>query len=160
MLRERVRQMKKYDKLTFISRSDTCRAPMAEALLQAKLILEDIIVDSRGMIVLFPEPVNPKAQEVMEQNGLPMQGHEAVQLIKDDFDERTLMLTMEAAQKNKILETYPSEAKNVYTIAEYCGRTGDVESPLGKDISAYAACFMILKELIDKLTEVIKEDEA
>lgn len=151
--------MKKYDKLTFISRSDTCRAPMAEALMQKKLLLEDIIADSRGMIVLFPEPVNPKAKEVMEQNGLQTDGHGAVQLTKDDFDERTLMLTMEEAQKEKILEEYPQEAKNVYTLSEYCGRTGDVESPLGRDVPAYGACFLILRELIDRLAEVIKEED-
>lgn len=151
--------MKKYDKLTFISRSDTCRAPMAEALLQAKLLLEDIIVDSRGMIVLFSEPINPKAQEVMEKTGLGAQGHQAQQLTKDDFDDRTLMLTMELAQKEKILEDYPDNAKNVYTIAEYCGQGKDVESPLGKDISAYGECFQILKEMVDRLAEVIKEED-
>lgn len=151
--------MKKYDKLTFVSRSDTCRAPIAEVLLQAKLLLEDIIVDSRGMIVLFPEPVNPKAQEVLAQNGLSADGHEATQLTKDDFDERTLMLTMELAQKEKILEEYSAEAKNVFTIAEYCGHTGDVESPIGKDLWAYGACFTILKDLVETLAEVIKGDE-
>lgn len=151
--------MKKYDKVTFVSRSDTCRAPMAEALMQTRLLLEDIIADSRGMIVLFPEPVNPKAKEVLERNGLQIEGHEAVQLTKDDFDERTLMLTMELAQKEKILEEYPLEAKNVYTLAEYCGRQGDVESPLGRDVAAYAECFHILKELIDRLTDVIKKED-
>lgn len=151
--------MKKYDKLTFVSRSDTCRAPMAEALMQAKLLLEDILVDSRGMIVLFPEPVNPKAQEILEQNGLQTDGHGAEQLTKDDFDERTLVLTMEQAQKDKILESYPQEARNVFTLAEYCGRTGDVQSPLGKDMADYRACFRLLKELINQLAEVIKEED-
>lgn len=151
--------MKKYDKLTFISRSDTCRAPMAEALMQAKLILEDILVDTRGMIVLFPEPVNPKAMEIINQYALPLEGHEAVPLTKDDFDERTLMLTMEEAQKAKILEEYPDTAKNVYTLSEYCGRSGDVESPLGKDVPAYGACFLVLKELVEKLAEILKEEE-
>lgn len=151
--------MKRYDKLTFISRSDTCRAPMAEALMQAKLLLEDILVDTRGMIALFPEPVNPKAMEIINQNGLPLEEHEAVQLTKDDFDERTLMLTMEEAQKAKILEEYPDTAKNVYTLSEYCGRTGDVESPFGKDSSAYGECFFFLKDLIEKLAEILKEEE-
>lgn len=151
--------MKKYDKITFISRSDTCRAPMAEALMQAELILEDIIVDTRGMIVLFPEPVNPKALEVVTQNHLSVEEHTAVQLTKDDFDERTLMLTMEEAQKTKILEEYPGETKNVYTLAEYCGRTGDVESPLGRDVPAYGACFLILKDFIEKLAKILKEEE-
>ena len=151
--------MKKYDKLTFVSRSDTCRAPMAEALMQDKLLLEDILVDTRGMIVLFPEPVNPKAMEIISQNRLPLEGHEAVQLTKDDFDERTLMLTMEEAQKAKILDEYPDAAKNVYTLSEYCGRSGDVESPLGKDVPAYGACFLGLKDLIERLAEILKEEE-
>ena len=151
--------MKKYDKLTFVSRSDTCRAPMAEALMQDKLLLEDILVGTRGMIVLFPEPVNPKAMEIISQNRLPLEGHEAVQLTKDDFDERTLMLTMEEAQKAKILDEYPDAAKNVYTLSEYCGRSGDVESPLGKDVPAYGACFLVLKDLIERLAEILKEEE-
>lgn len=151
--------MKKYDKLTFVSQSDTCRGPMAEALFQKKLLLEDIISDSRGMIVLFPEPVNPKARDVLRNNGLEPVEHGAVQLTKDDFDERTLMLTMETAQKEKILSEYPNEAKNVYTLAEYCGESGDVESPLGKDLSAYNECFILLKSLTDKLEQVIKEED-
>lgn len=151
--------MKKYDKLTFISHSDTCRGPMAEALMQGKLLLEDIIIDSRGMIVLFPEPVNQKAEEVLKQHGLTMEGHEAAPLTKDDFDDRTLMLTMEAGEKEKILEEYAGLAKNVYTVMEYCGKEGDIFNPIGKDIPEYGKCFMILNEVIDKLAEVIKEEE-
>lgn len=127
--------------------------------MQAKLILEDIIVDSRGMIVLFPEPVNPKAQEILAQNHLELPEHEAKQLTKDDFDERTLMLTMEASQKAKILGEYPQTAKNVYCFTEYCGQEGDIESPLGKDIDDYEACFFMLKALTDKLAEVIIKEE-
>lgn len=151
--------MKKYDKLTFVCRSDTCRAPMAEALLQARMILEDIIVDSKGMIVLFPELLNPKAEEILQQNELTMAEHEASQLTKDDFDERTLILTMEEAQKNKILEDYQEAALNVYTLAEYCGQVGDVESPFGKDLEAYGACFFILRDLTERLAEILKKED-
>lgn len=151
--------MKKYDKLTFVSHSDTCRGPMAEALMQDKLLLEDIIIDSRGMIVLFPEPVNQKAEEVLRQNGLTMEGHEAAPLTKDDFDDRTLILTMEAAEKEKILEEYADAAKNVYTITGYCGEEGDIFDPIGKDIPEYGKCFMILRDVIEKLAKVIKEEE-
>ena len=95
--------MKKYDKVLFVSHSDTSRGPMAEAILQHKLLLEDILVDSKGMIVLFPEPVNPKAKEILEQHKLDFSDHEAVAFSADDFDERTLILTMEQAQKQMIL---------------------------------------------------------
>ncbi len=152
--------MKKYDKLTFVDHSDTCRAPMAETLLQTKLLLEDILVDTRGMVVLFPEPVNPKVRDILEQNGLPAQEHEARALTRDDFDDRTLLLTMEQAQKEKILEQYGADAKNVYTFAEYCGQEGDVESPLGKDMPAYRACFRQIRDWVELLGTVIKEEDA
>ena len=53
--------MKHYDKLIFVSDSDTATGPMAEAILQREFLLEDILITSKGLVVLFPEPVNPKA---------------------------------------------------------------------------------------------------
>lgn len=150
--------MKQYDKLTFVSHSDTCRGPMAEALIQDKLLLEDILIDSKGMIVLFPEPVNPKAQEVLKERGISVETHEAAQLTADDFDERTLILTMEERQKTKLLDEYGENALNVYTLAEYCGVSGDVYNPLGKDIPEYRHCLQILRELTAKTAAVIKEE--
>lgn len=152
--------MKKYDKVLFVSRSDTCRGPMAEAIMQDRVLLEDILVDSKGMIVLFPEPVNQKAQVVLAEKGLSMEGHEAVQFTKDDFDERTLILTMEEAQKKKILGEYPQEAVNLYTLAEYSGNSaGDIFDPLGRDLSEYGTCFDILKEAVDMAVNVLFGEE-
>ena len=33
--------MKRYDKLIFVSNGDTCRGPMAEAILKSKYLLEE-----------------------------------------------------------------------------------------------------------------------
>ena len=51
--------MKRFDRLIFVSNSDTCRAPMAKGIMRSKYLLSDLEVDSRGLVVLFPEPVNP-----------------------------------------------------------------------------------------------------
>ena len=48
--------MKKYDRLIFVSNSDTCRGPMAEAILKSKFLLSELEVESRGLVVLFPAP--------------------------------------------------------------------------------------------------------
>ena len=40
--------MKKYDRLIFVSNSDTCRGPMAEAILKSKFLLSELEVESRG----------------------------------------------------------------------------------------------------------------
>lgn len=152
--------MKKYDKVLFVSHSDTSRGPMAEAIMQPRVILEDVLIDSKGMIVLFPEPINPKAEAILEEHGMSMKEHEAVQFTKDDFDERTLILTMSEMQKTKLLELYPGETVNLYTLTEY-NRSGDsdIVDPLGGDLPEYRQCFDILEEEIEKVVNVIKEEE-
>ena len=79
--------MKRYDKLIFVSGSDTSTSPMAEAILQSKYLLEDILIDSKGLVVLFPEPVNAKAEAVLASHGLSMKDHHSEPLVKEDFDD-------------------------------------------------------------------------
>ena len=54
--------MKRYDRLIFVSSSDTSVGPMAEAILQSKYLLEELEITSKGVVVLFPEPINPKEE--------------------------------------------------------------------------------------------------
>lgn len=150
--------MKKYDKLIFVSGSDTATSPMAEAILASKYLLEDILIDSKGLVVLFPEPINPKAEAVLVQNGLSMKEHTSEPLINEDFDERTLILTMDHAQKDKILVDYEG-VKNLYVLTEYIKEFGEVEDPYGGDLNVYGRCFDRLKELITKLVIVLNEEE-
>ena len=72
--------MKKYDKLIFVDSDDTDRAPMASAIMQKKYLLSPLKVCSRGLVVLFPEPVNQKAEAVLVSNGLTAKEHAATQL--------------------------------------------------------------------------------
>ena len=150
--------MKKYDKLIFVSGSDTSTSPMAEAILQSKYLLEDILVDSKGLVVLFPEPINPKAEAVLVSNGLSMKDHTSEPLSSEDFDERTLILTMDYAQKENILTDY-DKVKNVYTVGEYIKKNDEIRDPYGGDLSDYGRCFEQLRALITELVVVLNEEE-
>ena len=150
--------MKRYDKLIFVSGSDTSTSPMAEAILQSKYLLEDILIDSKGLVVLFPEPINPKAEAVLVSNGLTMKEHTSEPLSQDDFDDRTLILTMDYSQKEKILTDYAS-VKNLYALTEYIHQEGQVQDPYGGDLSDYGKCFEQLMELITQLVVVLNEEE-
>lgn len=152
--------MKKYDKVLFVSQSDTCRGPMAEAIMQHKVLLEDILIDSKGMVVLFPEPVNPKAKEVLAINQLTTEEHEAVQFSKDDFDDRTLILVMEKGQKEKIVEEYGDAVKNLHLLTEYTDSgSGDINSPHGGDLIEYGRCFETLKREVENAVNVLMDEE-
>ena len=94
--------MNHYDKLIFVSRSDTATSPMAEAILQKQFYLEDILISSKGLVVLFPEPINPKAEAILASHSLSMKSHMSEQLEEEDFDPRTLILTMDREQISQI----------------------------------------------------------
>ena len=56
-------------------------------------------IDSRGMVVLFEEPVNQKAEAVMISNKLEVSSHMSQQINAEDIDENTLVLTMDESIK-------------------------------------------------------------
>ena len=149
--------MKRYDKLLLVDKEDTAVAPMAEAIMQHRLLLEDILIESRGLVVLFPEPVNPRAAKVLDLKGLEMEEHSSTPLEDDDFDERTLVLTMQQSQKDKILEEYAG-AINVFTLREYVGAEEDPEDPYGGNLEEYETCFEQLWFMTNRLADIIKQE--
>ena len=56
--------MKRYNKLIFVDDDDNSRAPMAKIIMRSKYLLGPMEVESRGLVVLFPEPMNQKAEAV------------------------------------------------------------------------------------------------
>ena len=150
--------MKKYDKLIFVDKSDTSVAPMAEAVMQDLLLLDDILVESRGLVVLFPEPVLPRVLEVFARHDLSPADQTSMQFKEEDFDERTLVLTMEQSQTDKLLEAYPN-AVNLSTLGAFVGAPQDVAEPYGGLEDEYEQCYDRLRGLLLTLAEIIKEED-
>ena len=87
-----------------IPRRDTARSPMAVGILKDFELKHPVDIESRGMVVLFPEPINQKVEAVLISNGVATNDFMSVQLTEEDFTMDTLILTMEYIQKEKILE--------------------------------------------------------
>jgi len=151
--------VKYYDKLIFVSESDTATSPMAEAILSREFMLEDILITSKGMVVLFPEPINPKAEAVLISHGLTMKDHMSEQIVEEDFDERTLVLTIDQTQKAKLLRDYDM-AQNVFTLSEYVQADEDVEDPYGGTLPDYGHCYEKLETQVKRLAEILSLEEA
>ena len=150
--------MKKYDRLIFVSNSDTCRGPMAEAILKSKFLLSELEVESRGLVVLFPEPVNQKAEAILASHGLTMKDHTAKMLEQEDFDERTLILVMEDALKQRIFQEHEN-VQNTWQLSEYIKEETDVTEPAGGSLADYGACYELLDCMISSLVVVLNEEE-
>lgn len=152
--------MKRYDRLIFVSNSDTAVGPMAEAILQSKFLLEELMITSKGLIVLFPEPINPKAEAVLVSNGLSMKEHMSDPLEQEDMDDRTLILTLDAGLKQKVLEEFaPRQEELVRVLTEYVGAEGEITNPYGGTLADYGRCYEELEALISRLVVQLNEEE-
>ena len=113
------------------------------------------LIESRGMIVLFPEPYSPKAVEAAKLRDMNLPSTFSRQLSEDDFGKDTLVLTMEASQKDKIYRKFP-EARNVFTLCEFAGE-GDttIPNPYGGDEEKYRDTFDALYGIVFKAADAL-----
>ena len=152
--------MKQWKRILFVSTTNTARGYMAEGLMKKELYkrgIKDIQVTSRGMIVLFPEPINPKAVLVMNNNEIPVdEEYQASALTEEDIEQADLILTMTQEQKEKIIQEY-QYTKDIYTVKELGREQGEVLDPYGNDLIDYEYCCRELARLIEKIVDTICE---
>jgi protein arginine phosphatase len=149
--------MVKYQKLIFVCTGNTCRSPMAEAIYKNLEKVSDMKVISRGLVVLFSEPLNPKAEIVLKKHDLEINNHVSRGIKSSDIEDNTIILVMTASQKKKINELYP-EARDVYTIKEFAGEIGEVVDPYGGTLMDYEECYIELGRLVKKTLYKLNEE--
>lgn len=151
---------RKYLRVLFISKYDTCRGPMAATLLAKEDLLREYEIGSRGVAVLFPEPVNQKAEAIVRSHRLTMLPHEAKAFTEDDLDETTLVLTLDEPLKWKIISDYEN-VRNVYTLSEFIDDDRQLGPLHGEPLSVYEKNYELLAEFTAELAQKLNSsDEA
>ena len=149
-----------WEKVIFVCRSGTCRAPMAEALLQECSLKYEIRVEARGMVVLFPEPLNQKTAAVMISNGINMEGYMSQQLVAEDVDDHTLVLVMEAKEIGQVLSIIGEDRQaQVQVLTSLVGEELEIMDPYGAPLPSYGLCYESLSKTIKKLAVWLNEQE-
>jgi len=129
---------------------------MAETIYKSLTENENIPAISRGLVVLFSEPVNEKAVSVLENHGLTCAVEFSKELTKEDITENALILTMTDKQKKQTIDKYEIE-NNIFSIKEFNGEEGEVKDPYGGTLVDYEECYNELLRLIKKT--IYKLDE-
>lgn len=152
--------MKIYKRIIFVSESGTCRAPMAAGILKDSTLKNPVEIFSRGLVVLFSEPLNQKAEAVMISNGILMDNFMSTQLTSEDITPETLILTLETAQKQKILEKYEMmDQTSVFELTEFVGDELEIINPYGGNLRTYGLCYEMLSKTIKKLVKMLNEGD-
>lgn len=149
--------MLEYSKILFVTDTDTSSGPLAAVLLKHYLPLERVEIDSRGLVVLFPEPMNPKTVAIAAAKGMDI-NRSSAQLEDGDFGQDVLVLVLDETKKQTVYDDY-TEAVNVYTLKEYINEAGSINNPDGGELSDYAKLYENLDEVIKKLAYKLKQSK-
>ena len=147
-----------WGKVIFVCKSGTCRAPMAAALLRECALKREIGIEARGLVVLFPEPLNQKMSAVMISNGINMEGYMSEQLVAEDVDANTLVLVMEAKEIPQVLAIIGEDKlPQVQVLTTLVGEELEIMDPYGAPLPSYGLCFESLSKTIKKLAAWLNE---
>ena len=152
--------MKEYNRIIFVGQNASSRAPMAAGILNEFTLKHPVEILARGMVVLFPEPINQKAEAVLISNGINPEGYTSVQLSGEDISKDTLVIVMEQGQRVKVLEQFENAVEeNVQVLTELVGDELEILNPYGGTLAAYGLCYETLRKSIKKLVKLLNEGE-
>lgn len=150
--------MNTYRKIIFADRAGNSRAPMAAELLKECTIKKPIDIQARGIVVLFPEPLNQKVEAVLISNGITLENYMSSQLEEEDFAKDTLIIVMGNDDKQKILDMFTSAApENVQVLTELVGDELEIMDPYGGTLQSYGICYETLSKSVKKLATMLNQ---
>ncbi|WP_210364408.1 low molecular weight protein arginine phosphatase [Bacillus sp. REN3] len=143
-------------RVLFVCTGNTCRSPMAEAILKSKNI-PGVEVKSAGVYAMEGAEASANAKLVLEENKI-FHDHRSSILRKEDIDWATLILTMTASHKSLILSQHPAAADKIFTLKEFADGTGnpDIADPYGGNEQIYRKAFLEMKENIERILEKLR----
>lgn len=150
----KITKLQKYRKIIFLSESGNCRAPIAAELLKKQELKQEYEILARGMVVLFAEPMNPRAAEMLNHNGIEVDGFETMGLKKEILEADTLVLTMTDAMKQKVRNEYEG-FQNLYTLCEFVGESEEIPNVYGQSQEVYEEMFERIQRYVCRLSELL-----
>ena len=145
-------------RVLFVCTGNTCRSPMAEAIMKSKDI-PGIEVKSAGVYALDGNEASENAKRVLEENEL-IHHHRAALLTESLINWSTYILTMTKGHKDIIISTFPDAVGKVFTLKEFSGGIGnvDISDPFGGPIETYRHTFSEINETIAKIISRLQSE--
>lgn len=149
--------------ILIVCTGNTCRSPMAEALLRSKFekrfggeteASRRVYVASAGLNAFPGGPASIEAQATMAARGLSLVEHQSRSVTTHALQTADLILTMTRSHRNAIIDQMPEISSKVKLVS---GTNADVSDPFGGPQAVYAACAEQIDGHLDQWLEQLDE---
>jgi len=112
---------------------------MAMGLFLAKVQQEpeDWQINSAGTWAIVGASAHPFTLKVLEERGISIEGHRAQAVDRELLGSFSLILTMEAGQKEALQIEFPEIGEQIFMITEMIGLSYNIQDPVGGTLTDF-----------------------
>ena len=143
-------------KIMFVCSGNTCRSPMAQAIMMdalKKRNIENVYVSSSGLFCREGDPISSGAKNALNSMGIDFESTSKA-LTKDDINNCDYIICMTPSHKKALDGVVPSD--KLFTMNEL-SEMGDISDPFGQSDEVYLKTASQIKSAINVIiSKIIK----
>lgn len=154
--------MKKNFKFLFVCTGDTCRSPIANAILKSKvkkLDIKGVTSSSAGLFVSAEKEMSEGSRNALKFLGIHFSKHKAVQISKEIVDKASIVVAMTKDHKESIISKFDC-ADKTFCLSEFGDeKTPEISDPYGKSKGEYIKCAKLIDYLVEQMLIKLAREE-
>jgi len=161
ILSDEIKEIANRKTILFVCTGNSCRSVMAKGLLEKKLKERnrfDVEVISAGIIMISGLGVSEQTKELLKEEGIDVSKHIPQKVDKEMIRKSDLILVMEKLHEIEVLKLFPLAKNRVFLLKEFAKINDsqlDITDPIGKPLDFYQQTFLVIKEAIERIIEII-----